>query len=163
MLLAFTMPEPGEAQALGGEFGPSFVAEPGTSLVAEPEAEVLSLVFKDVPVAVKVGNIEEGLSEHERMSRLKMRRESLKFVLYRTISNLGHFIDQCRSNPSYEVRALSSYDFALSLSALHFVQLASKPFLPGRVHLLLTISPVRRSDILRSHCSPLSLPTTLHM
>ena len=85
--------------------------------MAEPEAEVLSLVFKDVPVAVKAGDIEEGMSQHERMSRLNMRRESLKFVLSRTISNLAHFIDQCRSNPSCEVRALSSYDFALSLSA----------------------------------------------
>ena len=136
------MSEPGEEQTFGGEFGPSFLAEPGTSPVAEPEAEVLSLVFKDVPVAVKAGDIEEGMSEHERMSRLNMRRESLKFVLSRTISNLAHFIDQCRSNPSCEVRALSSYDFALSLSlfsfSLHFVQLASKPFLPGRVHLPLT-------------------------
>lgn len=111
------MSEAGEAQAFGGEFGPSFVAEPGTSLVAEPEAEVLSLVFKDVPVVVKAGDIEEGMSEHERMSRLNMRRESLKFVLCRTISNLDHFIDQCRSNPSCEVRALCSYDSSLSLSA----------------------------------------------
>ena len=155
------MPEPGEAQAFVGEFGPSFVAEPGTSLVAEPEAEVLSLVFKDVPVAVKAGDIEEGMSQHERMSRLNMRRESLKFVLSRTISNLAHFIDQCRSNPSCEVCALSS--MILPSLSLHFFQLASKPFLPGRVHLLMTISPVRRSDLLRSHCSPLSLPTTLHM
>jgi len=80
-------------------------ASGGARAEAEPDNEVLALVCPPVSPAAafnKMVGDNEAASEH--MNDLSMRRESLKFVLARTLTNLAYFTEQCKSNPSCEVR-----------------------------------------------------------
>jgi hypothetical protein len=77
-------------------------ASDGASAEAEPDTEVLALVCPVTPAGgFKVVGDEEATSKH--MNVLSIRRESLKFVLARTLTNLAYFTEQCKSNPSCEV------------------------------------------------------------
>jgi len=96
-------------------------ASDGASAEAEPDTEVLALVCPVTPAGgFKVVGDEEPTSEH--MNVLSIRRESLKFVLARTLTNLAYFTEQCKSNPSCEVLSLHLLQrcdsLSLSLSAL---------------------------------------------
>jgi ferredoxin len=105
----------GEEQAWCGTMDASddaAVQEVGASIgsagfVGGSDTEVLALVATVPPAiagfAAKVGERADGMSEQEHMNELSVRRDSLKYVLSRTLTNLAYFTDQCKSNPSCEV------------------------------------------------------------
>jgi len=77
-------------------------ASDGASAEVETDTEVLALVCPVMPAGgFQVVGDEEAEREH--MSALSIRRESLKFVLAHTLTNLAYFTEQCKSNPSCEV------------------------------------------------------------
>jgi len=71
------------------------------------EMEVLALVCPDQMLATgpAVMGHGPGAGEQAHENELQARRESLKFVLSRTVKNLEYFNEQCKSNPSCEVPA----------------------------------------------------------
>lgn len=56
---------------------------------------------------VSVLQQEQGLEDH--MKELEAKRDSLKLVLKNTMTNLSHFVEQCKINPSAEVEGLSRF------------------------------------------------------
>jgi hypothetical protein len=79
----------------------------GAGIGCDGESEMLALVCTDSPALcgpAKLGPGAEGMSEQEQINALNARRESLKLVMSRTQTNLAYFTEQCKSNPSCEVR-----------------------------------------------------------